>query len=632
MDKYKDLVAKIEEHNRNYYVLDNPTISDYDYDMLMRELREMEEANPALVSPASPTQRVGGEALNTFGKVTHAVQMGSLQDVFSHDELRAFDKRVAASTHAPTYVAEPKVDGLSVALQYEGGIFVRGATRGDGFVGEDVTANLRTVHSVPLQLTEAVDITVRGEVFMSRSSFERLLERQEERGEALSKNPRNAAAGALRQKNPAVTAERELDIFVFNVQSGGAELTSHQESLEYMARLGFKVIQGYKVTSDIEAVIEHIERIGETRYSLPYDIDGAVVKVNDFAQREEIGYTSKVPKWAAAYKYPPEEKETMLTEIEVNVGRTGALTPVAIFEPVTLAGTTVSRASLHNQDIIDSLGVYIGARIVVRKAGDIIPEVVRVINPGTPYQIPEMCPELAAQAQTLRNLEHFASRDAMNIDGLGEAIVRILAENKLIATVADLYRLTADDLMSLEGFKAKSAENLIGAIEKSKENPLNRVLYAIGIKGIGRSASVALCEEFGDMDSIMAAEVESIKAIEKFGDILAENLYSAMRDDDTIRLIEDLRALGLKMEYSRKAKSDKLAGLTFVITGTLPTMKREEAKSLIESLGGKCAGSVSKKTSYVVAGEEAGSKLTKAQSLGVAVLSEEDLIKLAESS
>jgi DNA ligase (NAD+) len=661
--EYTALAAEIEEHNRSYYVLDNPTISDYDYDMRMRRLEELEALFPELQTPESPTQRVGGEALNTFRKVTHAVQMGSLQDVFTGDELRAFDARirkligevnpdenvgvfVGSPPKALRYVVEPKVDGLSVSLEYENGVLVRGSTRGDGFVGEDITANVRTIKSVPLRLTKPVNITVRGEVFMPNKSFERLVASQEEKGEQTAKNPRNAAAGSLRQKDPKITAERELDIFVFNIQQmswgdksvengSPTEIIRHKQSLEFMEELGFKVIVSYKLFDDIELVVDYIERIGQMRYTLPFDIDGAVVKVDDFALRELIGSTSKVPKWAAAFKYPPEEKETIIREIEVNVGRTGALTPVAIFDPVVLAGTTVSRASLHNQDIINALGVNIGDRVAVRKAGDIIPEVVRVAgrsDPNAPpYQIPEICSEHIANAQILRSIEHFASRDAMNIDGLGEAIVRQLTSGNLVSTVADLYKLTREDLSALPGFKEKSADNLINAITASKENPLDRVIFALGIKGIGRQSAVLLCEKYGTVESIMAADVESLKSIDKFGDILAENVYDSMRTAFMVSLLEDLRNNGVKMEYARKARSDKLAGKTFVLTGTLPTMKREEAKELIESHGGKCAGSVSKKTDYVVAGEEAGSKLTKAQSLGVAVIDENELKKMADS-
>ncbi|MCL1831523.1 MAG: NAD-dependent DNA ligase LigA [Oscillospiraceae bacterium] len=629
---HAQLSGEIEAANHAYYVMDAPTITDSEYDTMLRRLEDLESQFPQLCTPDSPTQRVGGAALNTFEKVTHTVQMGSLQDVFSDDELRAFDGRVKKaleSEQSPLYVVEPKVDGLSVSLEYVGGVFVIGATRGDGFVGEDVTANIRTIKSVPYTLPRPVDIVVRGEVFMPQSSFERLVKSQEERGEQVAKNPRNAAAGSLRQKDPKITATRELDIYVFNVQSDSGA-TTHRQSLELLAELGFKVIPGYKVFDDIELVIEHIARIGENRHTFAFDIDGAVVKVDDFALREQIGYTSKVPKWAAAFKYPPEEKETRLLDIEVNVGRTGALTPVAIFEPVTLAGTTVSRASLHNQDIIDALGVNIGDTIVVRKAGDIIPEVVRVAakNSEGVYVITAPDAQTFEDAQLLRKIEHCASRSAMNIDGLGTAIVKQLVESGLVRTVADLYKLTQEDLLKLEGFKDKSADNLVSAIAASKVNPLDRVLFALGISGVGRSIATLLCEAFGDIERIMNADKDALACVDKVGDVLADNVYTAMREPHTVALIEALRRNGVTMAYTAKATSSDLAGLTFVLTGTLTTMTREQAKSLIESRGGKCSGAVSKKTDYVVAGENAGSKLTKAESLGVKVISENELQEL----
>jgi len=631
--KYLELIETIKEHNNNYYNLDSPTISDYDYDMLLRELEQIEDWNPDWVTPDSPTQKVGGKAV--FGqKVTHKVQLGSLQDVFSYDELRKFDEKIQKAIgegnppqadlrpEALRYVVEPKIDGLSVALEYENGVFIRGATRGDGLVGEDVTENLRTIKSVPQKLVESVDITVRGEVYMSHDSFAKL--------EGFA-NPRNAAAGSLRQKDAEVTASRGLDIFVFNIQQGG-DMTKHQKSLEYMDKLGFNVVPGYKTFDNIELVIEYIEKIGEMRGTFGFDIDGAVIKVDDFAMREEIGYTSKVPKWAAAFKYPPEEKETTLLEIEVNVGRTGALTPVAIFTPVTLAGTTVTRASLHNQDIIDSLGVNIGDRIVVRKAGDIIPEVVRRVSPPvlgrTPFKIPKVSPEVAKAAQKLREIEHFASRDAMNIDGLGEAIVKQLVESGLVETVADLYKLTQDDLLKLEGFKQKSADNLINAIKSSKSNTLDRLVFGLGIKGIGRRSAQLLCEEFGGINAIMSASLEDLRKIENFGEVLAESVYEFMRAESTVSVLTQLRESGVNMDYETKVKSDTFAGLTFVLTGTLPTLKREDAKAMIESRGGKCAGGVSKKTDYVVVGEGAGGKLEKAYALDLAVIDEAGLLKL----
>jgi len=631
-NEYDRLITEINAHNKNYYVLDNPTIDDYEYDALTRRLRELEHDFPQLAAPDSPTRKVGGEASNTFRKVTHTVQMGSLQDVFSFDELREFDTRIRKTHPDARYVAEPKIDGLSVSLEYENGVFIRGSTRGDGFTGEDITANLRTVKSVPEILTEKLPfIEVRGEVYMPKESFASLVAEQEERGEQPAKNPRNAAAGSLRQKNPEITASRGLDIYVFNIQRiTGAEITSHKQSLEFMAELGFKVIDGYKIFADIDGAIDYIGEIGEKRYELPFDIDGAVIKVDSFAAREEIGATSKAPKWAVAYKYPPEEKETVIKNIEVGVGRTGALTPVAVLEPVTLAGTTVSRASLHNQDIVRALGVNIGDTVLVRKAGDIIPEVVRVVQKNSVgnYEIIAPGDDAVKKEQLLCGIEHFASRDAMNIDGLGEAIVRLLAENNLIETVADLYRLTRGNLLTLPGFKEKSADNLLTAIENSKKNELDRLIYALGIKGVGRRSATLLCEKFGGIDALMAAGAEDIKSVEKFGDILAENVFSAMREPDMVKLISELKAAGLNMTYTKKAVADIFTGKTFVLTGTLSSMKREEAKQKIEALGGKCAGSVSSKTAYVVAGEDAGSKSVKARELGVTVIDEETFLEM----
>lgn len=650
--RHTELSEEIEKHNYSYYVLDAPTVDDYQYDALMQELCALEKEYPELITPHSPSQRVGGFAESSFEKVPHAVQMGSLQDVFSVDELREFDARVRQALSAPpTYIVEPKIDGLSVSLEYHNGLFLRGSTRGDGFIGEDITENLRTIKSIPMKLKESVPfIEVRGEVYMPRKSFEKLIKRQEINGEVPAKNPRNAAAGSLRQKDSKITSQRELDIFIFNIQQvEGKNLISHKQSLEYMKNLGFKVIDGYEEFSDIEKAIEKISSIGESRGKLAYDIDGAVIKVDDFKDRNVLGATSKVPKWAVAFKYPPEEKETKLKHIEINVGRTGALTPVALFDPITLAGTSVSRATLHNQDIITDLDVRLGDSIIVRKAGEIIPEVVRVkehSEGSEPYFIPMVCPACGAEAvrdedeavircpnidcpaQLLRNIVHFASRNAMNIEGLGSANVELLVNHGLVKTVADLYALTLADVLTLPGFKEKSAGNLIGAIEKSKDNELDRLLFALGIKGIGQRSASLLCERFPSMEKLMSASREDIVAIDNFGDILAENVYNAMREPHRIALIERLRSFGLNMSYTVKETGKKLDGLKFVLTGTLPTMTRDEAKALIESNGGKCSGSVSSKTNYVLAGEEAGSKLTKAQQLGVAVITEEELLSM----
>lgn len=651
--RLSELYKIIEQHNYRYYVLDDPIIDDYEYDGLMREVKELEGQYPELITPLSPTMRVGGYALTTFEKVQHNVQMGSLQDVFSEEELFAFDSRVRQEV-TPLYTVEPKIDGLSVSLEYRDGIFVRGSTRGDGFIGEDITENLRTIRTIPLQINEKLPfLEVRGEVYMPRESFAALVAGQEENGEQPAKNPRNAAAGSLRQKDSSITAKRSLDIFIFNIQQiEGKQLSSHHESLEYLKTLGFKVVRD-DVYDNINDAVLRIREIGEEKKDYTYDTDGAVIKVDDFSQRDILGATAKVPKWAVAFKYPPEEKETTLNDIEINVGRTGALTPVAIFDPVQLAGTTVSRASLHNQDIISQLDVRIGDRIVVRKAGEIIPEVVRVAahaENSIPYYIPEICPvcghkaersgdEAAircinpnCRAQLLRSITHFASREAMNIDGLGEAIVEQLIGSELIASAADLYTLTAEQLMTLSKFKEKSVSNLLNAIEKSKSNEPDRLIFALGIRGIGGRSATLLCKRFGSVEAIMNASAEEITSIDSFGDVLAENIVSAFRDEDMRQLVNRLKEYGVNMIYHNTAVGDAFAGKTFVLTGTLPTMKREEAKALIESLGGKCSGSVSKKTDYVVAGEAAGSKLTKANELGIEVITEEQLIQMGNRS
>lgn len=649
--EYEQLCKQAEQHNFNYYVLDDPTIEDDEYDRLMRRIKEIEAENPEIVSESSPTQHVGGYAINTFEKVTHEVQMGSLQDVFSEGELYEFDERVKKAVGKAVYCVEPKIDGLSVSLEYKDGVFVRGSTRGDGFVGEDITKNLKTIKSIPMVLSEKIPfIEVRGEVYMPKADFEKLVRKQLENDEQPAKNPRNAAAGSLRQKDSRVTASRGLDIFVFNLQRiEGRELTCHSESLDYMKSLGFNVIDGYKTFDNIEDAVSRIMEIGENRQSYSYDIDGAVIKVDNFELRNELGSTAKVPKWAVAFKYPPEEKETKLLDIEINVGRTGALTPVAVFEPVWLAGTTVSRAVLHNQDYIDSKDIRIGDIIAVRKAGDIIPEVVRSVSHAEnsePFVIPHICPvchgkaeraedeavircvNIDCPAQLLKNIEHFASRPAMNIDGLGEAVVKQLVENRLISTVADLYSLQQQDLEMLPGFAKVSASKLIANIENSKTNSPDRLLFALGIKGIGQKNAQLLMTHFGSIEKLSETSPEEISAVENFGDILANNIFTALHEPHMTELIERLKSYGVNTVYKSDVKSDKLAGLIFVITGTLPDMTRDEAKTLIEQNGGKCSGSVSRKTSYVLAGEEAGSKLTKAQQLGVTVISQQQLIEM----
>lgn len=647
-----ELSEILEKYGYEYYVLDNPTVSDYEYDMLMQELKKLESDYPELVSPSSPTQRVGGIALNTFEKVTHTVQMGSLQDVFSFEQVREFVDKCKENLKNPVFTVEPKIDGLSVSLEYTDGIFTRGSTRGDGFVGEDVSGNLKTIKSIPLKLKSTAPpdfIEVRGEVYMPRESFAELSEKQELNGEQPFKNPRNAAAGSLRQKNPKVTAERKLDIFVFNIQQiDGYELNSHKQSLDYVKSLGFKVIPSYKTCTEYNEICDEINRIGTQRANLPFDIDGVVIKVDSFEQREIMGATSKVPKWAVAYKFPPEEKETTLLDIEVNVGRTGAITPVAVFEPITLAGTSVSRAVLHNQDFIDEKDIRIGDKIIVRKAGDIIPEVLKSVSHSEnlkPFKLPSecpvcgtpsvryedesvlRCPNAECPAQLLKNLIHFASKEAMNIDGMGQAIMSLLVEKGLVKSASDIYELKASDLVMLERFGEKSAQNLIDSIEKSKKSNLDRLVYALGIRNIGQKASQLLCERFPSMQDILNADKDSISEIEGFGDVMAENIVKALREPHRIQLIKLLENLGVNMTYAKKSTGDgRFKGLTFVLTGTLPTMKRDEAKKLIESFGGKVSSSVSKKTSFVVAGEDAGSKLDKANELGVAVISESELI------
>ncbi|MDE5947135.1 MAG: NAD-dependent DNA ligase LigA [Oscillospiraceae bacterium] len=648
-----ELSETLEKYGYEYYVLDNPTVSDYEYDMLMQELKNLEAEYPELILPESPTQRVGGTALNTFEKVTHSVQMGSLQDVFSFEQVKDFVDKCCESLENPVFIVEPKIDGLSVSLEYDDGLFFRGSTRGDGFVGEDVSGNLKTIKSIPLKLKQVQEnpdfIEVRGEVYMPRESFMELSEKQELLGEQPFKNPRNAAAGSLRQKNSKITAERKLDIFVFNIQQiEGVELNSHKQSLDYIKSLGFKTISSYKSCNSYEEIVDEIERIGNQRQNLAYDIDGVVIKVDNFEQREIMGATTKVPKWAVAYKFPPEEKETTLIDIEVNVGRTGAITPVAVFESVTLAGTSVSRAVLHNQDFIDEKDIRIGDRIIVRKAGDIIPEVLCSVShkdDSVPFKLPTecpvcgtpsvryedesvlRCPNTECPAQLLKNLIHFASKNAMNIDGMGSETVSLLIKNGLIKSASDIYELKISDLSSLERFGEKSAKNLVSSIEKSKNAELDRLIYALGIRNIGQRASVLLCEKFPSMKDILSADKESISEIEGFGEVMAENLVKSFQEPHILKLIERLEKLGVNMVYSKKFSGDaRFKGLTFVITGTLPNMKRDEAKKLIESFGGKVSSSVSKKTSFVVAGEEAGSKLDKANELGITVLSEQELI------
>lgn len=644
LTRYREMCRLAEEYGRRYYNEDDPAVSDYEYDRLMLEIKAIEAEHPEWVSAASPTQHVGGRADNTFAPVAHRVKMESLQDVFSFDELYAFDARVRAAVGEVAYSVEPKIDGLSVSLEYERGRFVRGSTRGDGETGEDVTANLATIRSIPQRIpTDLLLLEVRGEVYMSHASFDKLMRAQLASGGKLPKNPRNAAAGSLRQKDPRVAAGRELDIFLFNVQQAeGAGFTSHIASLDQLRAWGLKTLPFYTRCESIGEAVEQVKRIGEMRDGLDFDIDGAVIKVDDLALRREMGSTAKYPKWAVAFKYPPEEKPTTLLDIEVSVGRTGALTPTAVFEPVQLAGTTVSRAVLHNQDFINALGVNVGDTIVVRKAGEIIPEVVGVQTRRSrePFRLPDRCPSCGAPltrgedeavlrcidpacpAQLLRNLIHFASRDAMDIEGLGEALVEQLVDAGKLHSPADIYRLTKEDVASLERSGEKSAQNLLDAIEASRGRELWRLIFGLGIRLIGAKAAKLLEAAFPDMDAILAASREDFIAVEGFGEIMADSLFRYLSQPQSRALIAELKELGLNMTSAAPKGKGLFTGLTFVLTGTLPTLTRQEATELIEAQGGKAASSVSKKTSYVLAGEEAGSKLTKAQTLGVPVIDE----------
>lgn len=646
-ERAKELRDLLNYHSHKYYVEDNPEIEDFEYDRLMRELSDIEDKFPELVTPDSPTRRVGGSADGQFTPVEHAVRMESLQDAFSLDELRAFDKRVKEVEPSATYVVEPKIDGLSVSLEYENGIFKRGSTRGDGVIGEDVSANLCTVGSIPLHLKRELDeIEVRGEVYMPREVFMKLVEQQENNEEKPFKNPRNAAAGSLRQKDPKITAKRHLDIFVFNIQRIiGKVLTGHKQSLDYIKELGFKTIPFYTPCTNIEDAIKEVERIGEIRGTLPFDIDGAVIKVDSFEHREALGSTSKFPKWAIAFKYPPEEKQTKVVDIEINVGRTGVLTPTAVFEPVMVAGSLISRATLHNQDFITEKDIRIGDTVTIRKAGDIIPEVLNVVEhsgASLPYVMPSVCPSCGAKvvreegeaavrclntdcpAQLLRNLIHFCSRDAMDIEGLGESNIELFVNAGLIKTPADIYTLKQEQIVPLERMAEQSANNLVAAINESKKNDLSKLIFALGIRHVGQKAAKLLSERFGTMTALMNASFDEIMTIDGFGTIMAKSVVEYFNMPESIELIDKLMAAGLNMKSLKEVKDMRFAGKTFVLTGTLPTYKRSEAAEIIESFGGKTASSVSKKTDFVLAGEEAGSKLQKANDLGIKVISEDE--------
>ncbi len=659
MEEREELEALRQElvrANYEYYVQDAPTMSDYDYDHKLRRLEELEAAHPEWITPDSPTQRVGGQVSEGFQEVRHRVPLESLQDVFSMEELAEFDQRVREVVQDVAYTVEPKVDGLSVALEYENGLFVRGATRGDGLVGEDVTENLRTIRSIPLRLPEALPrLIVRGEVYMPRTVFAQLNEAREQNGEPLFANPRNAAAGSLRQLDPKIAAARRLDAVLFNVQYvEGRSFETHSESLDFLEQMRFRVIPR-KACASIKEAQEEVAAIGARKGDYPYDIDGAVVKVNSLSERTALGSTAKFPRWAAAFKYPPEQKEAQVLDIQVQVGRTGVLTPKASLSPVRLAGTTVTSASLHNQDYITEKDIRIGDTVLVQKAGEIIPEVVRVVkekrlSDSVPYHLPDHCPVCGAPvardvdgvairctgaecpAQLLRNLTHFASRDAMDIEGLGPAVVEALVNAGLVKAPGDLYHLQAEKVAQLERMGKKSAENLLAAIERSKENDLSRLLFAFGIRQVGQKAAKVLAVRFGNLDALRAATVEELTAVDDIGEITARSLVDWLHSPQAEHLIATLKEAGVNMTSSVQIAGDKLAGKTFVLTGTLQRFSRSEAGERIEALGGKVSSSVSKKTSYVVAGEEAGSKLTKAQSLGIPVLTEEEFLTLLEEA
>ena len=648
----KELREKLNENAWLYYTLDASTMSDYEYDRLYRRLQELEAAHPEEITPDSPTQRVGDAVLNDFAEVRHPVPLESLEDVFDGDEVKGFLSKVLETLPRAEYSVEPKVDGLSVALEYRDGRFYQGATRGDGRVGEDVTGNLRTVRSIPKNLPEKLPrLIVRGEVYMARSVFDRINEELELEGKPLLANPRNAAAGSLRQKDPKVCAKRQLDIAVFNLQLvEGRSFATHSETLDYLREQGFPVIP-HTVLRDPEEILEQIQKLGDNRMDFPYDIDGAVVKLNDLSDRSILGSTAKCPKWAVAYKYPPEQKESRVADIVVQVGRTGVLTPKAVLEPVRLAGTTVTNATLHNQDYITEKDIRIGDTVVVQKAGEIIPEIVSVVKEkrpeGTkPYHLPDKCPVCGAAvlrdpdgaavrctgaecpAQLLRNMIHFASRDAMDIDGVGPAVLQQLIESGLVSNPADLYDLRAEQLEGLDRMGKKSAQNAVDAIARSKENDLWRLIFALGIRQVGAKAAKILATHFGSMDGLRRATAEELTEIDDVGAVTADYITRWMQSDQAADLLARLQKAGVNMECHQELVDRRFAGMTFVLTGALTRFTREEAGEMIELRGGKVSSSVSKKTTYVVAGENAGSKLKKAGELGVSVLSEEEFLAL----
>ena len=650
-----ELRKKLLYHSKLYYIYDSPEISDYDYDMMFAELKKLEEENPEFFDPDSPTQRVGGKALDRFEKVTHTVQMGSLTDVFSYDELREFLSKTEEIIPGIVYSVEPKIDGLSVALTYENGVFVRAATRGDGIVGEDVTQNVKTIFSIPMKLECKIPhLCVRGEVYMPRENFERVNAKREAQGQSLFANPRNAAAGSLRQLDPSVAAARGLDIFIFNVQEGELGTDSHTAELDMLNELGFPTIMNRIKSSDQDKIISHIEAIGRMRESLPYDIDGVVIKADSISDRRKIGEGTSTPKWAVAYKFPPEQKKTKLISVDIAVGRTGVLTPTAVLEPVRLAGTTVSRATLHNLDFIREKGIMIGDTVTVQKAGDIIPEIVCAYpaerdGSEKEFNMPTVCPSCGepvfydqdegaatrctnslCPAQLARGIEHFASKDAMNIEGLGPQIVELLLSGGLIKDSADLYSLTSEQIEKIDRMGKKSAENLILAIENSKSAGLERLIYALGIRNVGEVAAEALAKKYQTLENLFNATVEDICEIPDFGYITAQCVVNYFFHPQNTELCERLISAGVSTSAVKKQLAETFSGMTFVLTGTLPTMTRDTASELIKERGGKVSGSVSSKTTYVLAGEEAGSKLTKAKALGITVIDEEAFMKMLE--
>ena len=639
ISELEQLKKTIAYHSNLYYQENRTEISDYEYDMLVNRVKSIENEFPQLITADSPTQKVQGMASSSFEKVVHTVKMESLLDAFSYEELRDFDRKVKDAVGKAQYVVETKIDGLSMSLEYVNGVFTRGSTRGDGTVGEDVTQNLATIKSIPKRIENAPRfLEVRGEVYMPRAVFLKLARQQEDEGKQPFKNPRNAASGSIRQKNSKITRERRLDIFIFNLQQASDDFTvaTHKESLDKLKDFGFNVCPRYILCDDIEEAIKQVEIIGNMRGEFSFDIDGAVIKVNDLAQRTAMGSTNKYPRWAIAYKYPPEEKETVLKDIEISVGRTGVLTPTAVFDTVQLAGTSVQRAVLHNQDFIDEKQINIGDTIVVRLAKK---------NSLGSFQIPLICPSCGAPVvktdesalrcnnpdcpeQLVRNLINFASRDAMDIEGLGEAVIYQLADKKMIHDVADIYDLTVDDALKIDGFKEKSANNLINAIENSKSRNLDKLVFALGIRNVGAKAATLLCEEFNSIEGLINAQITDIIKIDGIGDIMAESVAEYFKSESVRNIIRRLQEKGVNMQYTSSVESDVLKGRTIVVTGTLPTLSRDEAEKLIRDNGGKASSSVSKKTSYVLAGEKAGSKLDKANSLGIPVITEEEFLKM----